>query len=120
MWGRIRDVVHLLIFGYSSTERRCRELEQDLGSIFEKLNLLMAREAKRESRQARARLAELESGAVSPGLGPGWIPHKGAAPSDRKAALRSRVFGHLRPPQLPHAREAVENESGDSISESSG
>jgi hypothetical protein len=106
MWGRIRDVVYLLIFGYSSTERRCRELEQDLHSIFEKLNLLMAREAKRESRQARARLAELESGVVSP-----------ATPSDRKAALRSRVFGHLRPPQL---REAVEDEPGDTISESSG
>lgn len=106
MWGRIRDIVYLLIFGYSSTERRCRELEQDLHSIFEKLNLLMAREAKRESRQARARLAELENGVVVP-----------AAPSDRKAALRSRVFGHLRPQPT---REVLQDEPGDSISESSG
>ncbi len=106
MWGRIRDVVYLLIFGYSSTERRCRELEQDLHSIFEKLNLLMAREAKRESRQARARLAELESGVAAP-----------ATSSDRKAALRSRVFGHLRP---PHVREAVEDEPSDSVGEGTG
>lgn len=106
MWGRIRDIAYLLFFGYSSTERRCRELEQDLLSIFEKLNLLLAREAKRESRQAMSRLAELDSGGAAP------VPS-----SDRKAALRTRVFGHLRP---PHAREAVSDESGDSINESSG
>lgn len=108
MWGRIRDIAHLLFFGYTSTERRCRELEQDLHSTFEKLNLLLAREAKRESRQAMSRLAELESGGAAP------VPS-----SDRKAALRSRVFGHLRP-QLPHAREAVQDESGDSVGEGTG
>jgi hypothetical protein len=105
MWGRIRDIAHLLFFGYSSTERRCRELEQDLLSIFEKLNLLLAREAKRESRQAMSRLAELDNGGAAP-----------APSSDRKAALRSRVFGHLRP---PHYRE-VSHELGDSSGEASG
>lgn len=106
MLGRLRDIVYLLIFGYTSTERRCRELELDLQTIFEKMNLLLAREAKRESRQAIARLAELESGVVTP-----------ATPSDRKAALRTRVFGHLRP---PHSREVTENELSNSDSEGTG
>ena len=106
MWGRLRDIVYLLFFGYSSTERRCRELEQDLHSIFEKLNLLMAREAKRESRQARARLAELESGGTAP------VPS-----SDRKAALRSRVFGYLRPQPT---REVVDDEPTDQSGEGAG
>lgn len=106
MLGRIRDILYLLIFGYTSTERRCRELEADLHSIFEKLNLLLAREAKRESRQAIARLAELESGAAAP-----------AASSDRKAEIRSRLFGHLRP---PHTREVIPNESPDQSRESAG
>ena len=106
MLGRIRDIIYLLFFGHTSTERRCRELEADLHSIFEKLNLLLAREAKRESRQAIARLAELENGVVTP-----------AAPSDRKAALRSRIYGHLRP---PHRREVIEDEPTDQGGESSG
>ena len=106
MLGRIRDIVHLLIFGYTSTERRCRVLEADLHSIFEKLNLLLAREAKRESRQAIARLAELESGVAAP-----------ATPSDRKAEIRSRLFGHLR---VPRSREVADDESSDQSSESTG
>lgn len=106
MFGRIRDIAYLLFFGHTSTERRCRELEQDLLSIFEKLNLLLAREAKRESRQAMARLAELESEGAAP-----------APSSDRKAALRSRLFGHMRP---PHLREVGVDESRDTVSESTG
>lgn len=106
MWGRIRDVIYLLIFGYTSTERRCRELEADLHSIFEKLNLLMAREAKRESRQARARLAELESEPATPtGL------------PDRKAAIRARLFGHVRP---PITREVSSDVDADQTRESAG
>lgn len=105
MFGRIRDILYLAIFGRTSTERRCMQLEGDLHLIFEKMNLLLAREAKRESRKAIAALAELETEADP-------LP----ASSDRKAALRSRVFGHLRP---PHTRE-VTDESTDQGVKSSG
>ena len=106
MLGRIRDIIYLLIFGYTSTERRCRVLEADLHSIFEKLNLLMAREAKRESRQARARLAELELEPATP-----------TGSTDRKAAIRARLFGHVRPPLT---REVMSDEPTDQSSESAG
>lgn len=105
MWGRIRDILHLLFWGYTSTERRCRALELDLSSLFEKLNLVLAREAKRQSRQAHAVVDQMEPG---------------APPGGRKAQLRRRVYGHLRPggpqPQLPE----VDHESGDSSSEAAG
>lgn len=113
MWGRIRDILYLLFWGYTSTERRCRELEQDLGSLFEKLNLILAREAKRHSRQAHAVIDSLQE--------------PGAPPADRKAQLRRRVYGHLRPTpttpegvgQLPLPTEG-QHESGDSSSEAAG
>ena len=106
MLGRIRDIIYLLVFGYTATERRCRVLEADLHSIFEKLNLLMAREAKREGRQARARLAELELEPVTP-----------TASTDRKAAIRARLFGRVRPPLT---REVLSDEPTDQSSESPG
>lgn len=107
MFGRIRDVIYLLFWGRTPTERRCMVLEADLHLIFEKMNTLLAREAKRESRKAIARLAELEQEAPAPG----------ASSSGRKAELRSRVFGHLRPSRT---REAVEDESPDQNIESKG
>lgn len=109
MWGRIRDALSLLIWGLSTTERRCRVLEQDLNTLFEKLNLVLAREAKRQSRQAHA-VIDAQLAPESP-------------PGDRKAQLRRRVHGHLRPagapPQTP-LPEAVTHESGDSGSEAAG
>jgi hypothetical protein len=104
---RILDAIHVLFFGRGPTERRCMLLEQDLLLLFEKMNTLLAREAKRESRKAIARLAELEQEAVTPT----------ASSSGRKAELRTRVFGHLRPSRT---REVVEDESSDQNVESQG
>ncbi len=106
MWGRIRDILHLLFLGYTSTERRCRVLEQDMNTLFEKLNLVLAREAKRQSRQAHAAIDnQLE------------IPESPSG--DRKAQLRRRVYGHLRPGS-ERPQPEVTNESGDSSSEAAG
>ena len=108
MWGRIRDILHLLFWGYTSTESRCRVLEQDMNTLFEKLNLVLAREAKRQSRQAHAVIDS-------------QLQEPGAPPADRKAQLRRRVYGHLKP---GHERELpaleVNHESGDSSSEAAG
>ena len=114
MWGRIRDILHLLFLGYTSTERRCRVLEQDMNTLFEKLNLVLAREAKRQSRQAHATVDT-------------QLAEPGSPPGDRKAQLRRRVYGHLRPGEADRARaigqlplQEVTNESGDSGSEATG
>lgn len=89
MWGRIRDILALLFFGYTSTERRCRVLEADLSSLLEKINMMVAREAKRQSRAAHEVIDHLGQGTP--------------APASRKAELRSRVFGHLKPhPTFDH------------------
>lgn len=114
MWGRIRDILHLLFLGYTSTERRCRVLEQDMNTLFEKLNLVLAREAKRQSRQAHAVIDNQLEAAGSP-------------PGDRKAQLRRRVYGHLRPGEAERARAIgqlpppeVQDELGDSSGEAAG
>ncbi len=113
MWGRIRDIVSLLIFGYSSTERRCMLLEQDLSSLFEKLNTMLAREAKRQIRAAHRAADQVLTGETpaSPG---------------RKSQLRQRVYGHLRPaslpsqPDIPPQAEGVDHESRDNSNEATG
>lgn len=109
MWGRIRDILHLLFLGYTSTERRCRVLEQDMNTLFEKLNLVLAREAKRQSRQAHATVDT-------------QLAEPGSPPGNRKAQLRRRVYGHLLPGgarETPHQPE-VDHEPGNSSSEAAG
>jgi hypothetical protein len=102
--GRIRDIAHLLIFGYTSTERRCRELITDLTLLSEKLNMMLAREAKRQTRAA-AKTAELLM-SENPGS---------PASADRKRDLRRKAFGHLRPVSaVPQLLEEPSDESPDS------
>lgn len=114
MLGRIRDIAYLLIFGYSSTEVRCRALERDLGSLLEKLNMMLARDAKRMSRQAHQMADALLADTAQEELPLG----------DRKARLRRKLFGHLRPGVVgnggaPPDRE-VTDESSDQARQSAG
>ena len=109
MLGRIRDALIVLIFGYTSTERRCRVLLADMNSMLEKMSIMLARDAKRQSREIHKQL-EAQVAAGEP-----------AVAMDRKAQLRKRVAGlrgstlQLSPLQRQHELPLpeVDDESSD-------
>ena len=82
-------------------------LEADLMSLFEKLKMVIAREAKRQAREAHRAANQLELPKVEPA-------------SDRKKALRTRVFGHLRPSLMQPETEEIDDVNADQSEQGAG
>ena len=105
MLGRIRDAVGAFFYGeraqVRALGREVREMQAELADLLERLNTWSARESKRQSRSARARLERASEGASSE-------PLAGLSAPERKAAMRRELFargGHIRQ-HLPAERTA--------------
>jgi len=97
---RFRNAVAVL-FGRQLTPQQITaqwlEYQVAFDGIFDKLNVALARMAKRDSRAAERMAEVLAQGAPEPDI-------RSVTPHDRKAELRRRVFAGMRRPSRDAAR----------------